>query len=138
MLWPRPQNKGVVSGLNYIRAYATYIVPPNPGKFEFDDDVGKEFFYVAVNSDPKTPSRSTRLENSQFPTNEGTNIAASGRQKGNISVRGIDDLVGRGVVFDPGLEDADPHVYFSTTAEDEETIAVVKFQLRHEKMESRK
>jgi hypothetical protein len=130
VLWPRPQNKGIVGASNHIGAHATYIIPPSPGKFEFDDDVGKELFYVAVSSDPTHTSLSTELDAFQFETNEATDTAKSGTQMDNISVRGLEGLVNRGVVFAPGVEDTDPHVYFS--AKDQGTIAAVEFQLQHE------
>ena len=52
---------------------------------------------------------------------------------GNIVIRG--NLFGggtiRGIVFDPGIDDSDPRLYFREAAADADTTAIVTFQLRH-------
>lgn len=146
MLWPRSQGKQETGPSNHVRGQTTYVVPPSPRAFIFDDEVGKESFYVAIEAEPiaptdapiapkqdnDKPSTTTATGTSQPRTNAAAGAPAPTTQIHNFSVRGLEGLVGRGVVFDPGPEDADPHVYFSASGEDDGTIAAVKFQLRHE------
>ena len=60
LLWPRPDNDRPDAYLdaNEVEAYQSYLIPPPPGVFEFDAEVGKEQFYVVIRSQPRTPELS--------------------------------------------------------------------------------
>ena len=146
LLWPQPQPNGEITASNHVRAKARYVVPPSPGLFIFDDEVGKESFYVAIEAEPRAktavgalpehdgPEHSKSSESGTSPAPREKTSSAEQRII-NFKVRGGDavGLASRGVVFDPGPQEHDPNVYFSASKEDDGTIAVLEFQLRHEK-----
>jgi hypothetical protein len=126
-----------------VRAKARYVVPPSPSLFVFDDEVGKEFFYVAIEAEPRVQGALPEHHGPELYKSSGSGTTPPPRKKTsnaeqriiNFKVRGGNavGLASRGVVFDPGPEEFDPNVYFSASKEDDGTIAVLEFQLRHEK-----
>ncbi len=128
LLWPPEPAPGSSGSPNAVRAQKTYVVPRPPAFFHFDDEVGDEFFYVAIAAEPQAPAVAGGGE---------APAVAGGRTRErveNFIVRGLHDTVdssGRGVILDPGVEDADPWLYFSAPAEADGTVAAVEFQLRH-------
>jgi len=145
VLWPQPQTNGEITASNHVRAKVPYVVPPSPGLFIFDNEVGKESFYVAVEAELRVHTVQGILAGHQGPEpfkSPGSGTSQHPRKKAasteqrivNFKVRGgdADGLASRGVVFDPGPEDFDPNVYFSASTDDDGTIAVLEFQLRHQ------
>jgi hypothetical protein len=141
LLWPKPN--GEITASNHVRAKARYVVPPSPSLFVFDDEVGKEFFYVAIEAEPRVQGALPEHHGPELYKSSGSGTTPPPRKKTsnaeqriiNFKVRGGNavGLASRGVVFDPGPEEFDPNVYFSASKEDDGTIAVLEFQLRHEK-----
>ncbi len=119
-LWPQKGSEAGASQYQEVKAGQTYLIPPSPGIFVFDEEVGQEEFIVAIRSQETAPE-----------------IGSSPGMKtiGNIVIRG-DPLSGgtfRGTYFDPGTDDPDPSLYFSAAPGDAATKAMVKFKLRHAK-----
>jgi hypothetical protein len=56
----------------------------------------------------------------------------AGQKIVQFSVRGPQHPI-RGVVYDPGPQDADPHTYFSAHPDDSTPDIVFEFQLLHER-----
>ena len=139
VLWPRlrPSEGSAVS--NHLSARATYIVPPSPAAFVFDEQEGAEFFYVTIESTATAKASQTAVdsgaksvEGSESTREQPPTGAPTRKRLLNLKVRGLEALVKRGIVFDPGPRDEDRHVYFAPSEEDSEGVAVVKFQLQHE------
>lgn len=137
-LWPHLSTDNKASEAFEIRAKQTYMVPPSPGVFIFDDKVGDERFYIAVRSEPKAPSlgmldRPDEYEPRQIPA------AIDIRdQPGTKEVQWLirDPFVEgttRGVTFDPGSAIGDLYRYFSAVASDTNTKAMVQLRLIHRK-----
>ena len=128
-LWPTKVNT------NKIQSQQSYQIPPAPGIFVFDKDTGSEFFYVVIRSDTKPPLRE-RSDAPATSTKRRTNDPASPSKSSpgetiNFLVRDPFGESTRGVVFDPGKDDADPYLYFSAALEETTKTAKVKFQLHH-------
>jgi hypothetical protein len=128
-LWPRKQDS------NEIRTEQTYEIPPRPGIFIFDKEVGDELFYVAIRSE-QTPPTLGRPTPRAKPTDskEKTAISDSRTPTTRITNFRIRDPFGgtpRGIIFDPGQDDTDPYLYFSAVPRDTTQSAMIEFQLRH-------
>jgi hypothetical protein len=127
-LWPTKLDN------NKIRAEQSYEIPPRPGILIFDKDTGDELFYVVIRSDRKPPtlgSSSPLAKNTEPPAKTTVAAAKSPGKITNFLVRDPFAESTRGVVFDPGTDDADPNLYFSAAAEDTARIAKITFQLHH-------
>jgi Domain of unknown function (DUF4384) len=153
LLWPLQEEERYLN-LNQVRTGRKLTVPPSPGKFIFDDEVGNEYFYVVIRPERLPPMLSAMdaLPDSDVEpfaekplgsdSEEGTFIdpkkiqaTLSPEPKQRIvqfSIRGSNRPI-RGVIFDPGPQDTDPHTYFSTPPEDDFLSNVFEFQLHHEK-----
>ncbi len=136
LIWPRmaADNKEEYLDMNRIRANQTYTVPPSPGLFIFDDEVGTEYFSVVVAAERKIPQLAAQdASRSEAIASTETN----GRTKRiiNFGVRSTkmpktQSL--RGVLYDPGKQDTDPFLYFATPADDDSAPIFVEFQLKHQ------
>lgn len=118
-----------------VHAGQSYEVPPGPGIFVFDKETGDEFFYVVIRPDaaPLTfvssasPAKPAEiLAQAQVPASK----TPAGKTT-NFLVRDPFGETTRGVVFDPGKDDADPYLYFSVAPQDASKSAKVTFQLHH-------
>ena len=136
LLWPRlaPDNEEEYLDMNQIKARQIKTVPPAPGLFIFDAEVGDEYFYAVVADERKVPQFSAKgVARSEV-------VAASddsGQRKRivNFGVRGGTKTTStplRGVIYDPGSEDTDPYLYFASPAGEDSQQVFVEFQLRHE------
>lgn len=131
-LWPNPESNDHFS----IKSIQTYTVPPSPGVFIFDNEIGEEQFYIAVRSEPKVPEPGVLDE---IVDKVEKTIAAPdiGEKPGTNSVEWVirGDPFGegskRGVIFDPGTKDSDPYRYFSAAPDDSSTKAMVQIMLKH-------
>jgi len=155
LLWPRVKWDEKMRHLDFNRVQAgqEINVPANPGKFTFDDEVGNEYFYVVIRSERHPPKWSaieaapdsgseapaetaSQPEDTETPTGKQQKKAPSlqvAEQKiVQFSVRWPRHPI-RGVVYDPGPQDADPHTYFSSHPDDGASDIVFEFQLFHEK-----
>ena len=139
ILWPRLRPSEGSVGSNQLSARATYIVPPSPAAFVFDEQVGAEFFYVTIESAAVAKAGQAAVDSGSKSAGDSESItkkpppdAPARKRILNFRVRGLEELVKRGVVFDPGPRDEDRHVYFAPSEENSEAVAVVKFQLQHE------
>lgn len=149
-LWPQQDARAGFASHLEVKTGQSYLIPPSPGVFIFDEEVGQEEFIVAIRSRKEAPDLSLLEAATSSPTpGIGTKtsaetqpqvrIEASSRPRkkttGNIAIRG-DPFSGgttRGIFFDPGTDDPDPRLYFSAALGDTATSAVVKFKLRHRK-----
>jgi hypothetical protein len=121
-LWPTPQGSTGGSTSDRLTANKPNLVPPPPAFFEFDDEVGEESFIVTI------LSGSSESASDGLPSDSTT-----GGVIVNFSLRGLDDFLKRGIIFNPGRDDSDHHVYFATPSggADEDSAAVLEFQLKH-------
>jgi len=127
-LWPTKLD------VNKLRAEQGYEIPPAPGIFVFDKDTGNEFFYVVIRSDPKPPNLGPSVpprKHIEPPARTPVTASTPAGKTINFLVRDPFGETTRGVVFDPGRDDVDPYLYFSTAAEDTGKTAKIKFQLHH-------
>ena len=145
-LWPQQSAQAGLSKHSQIKAGQSYLIPPSPGAFRFDEEVGQEEFIVAIRSQKKAPDLSlltaaappptpeVHTQSVAEPQNPGeTNPRPRKKTTGNIAIRG-DPFGGgatRGILFAPGTDDPDPRLYFSTALSGSATSAMVKFKLRH-------
>jgi hypothetical protein len=128
-LWPTTVNT------NKLQSRKSYEIPPAPGIFVFDQDIGREFFYLVIRSDIKKPigeKSGATVAREDRPTKPKTppSKQASGETI-NFLVRDPFGESTRGVVFDPGKDDVDPYLYFSAELEETTKTAKVRFQLHH-------
>jgi hypothetical protein len=130
-LWPRTN----MSDAFEIGSGQTYTVPPSPGSFVFDEEVGKEQFYIAVRSEPKVPNlnvlgKSGRADQTVGALNVNKKPVT---QEVEWVIRGDPFGEGstRGVVFDPGTKDGDLYRYFSAIPGDRSNKAMVQVILNH-------
>jgi len=128
-------NKDECLDMNRIKASQTYTVPSSPGIFIFDGEIGTEYFYVVIAADRKTPlltaQGAARSEVIASTKNNGPSkrIINFGVRSGAMATaRSL-----RGVLYDPGKEDADPFLYFAAPADDDSQPPLVEFQLKHQK-----
>ncbi len=156
LLWPRVENNGPVSHLdnNRVEAGKDVTVPASPGKFTFDSEIGSEDFYIVIRSNRKPPELTTS-ETSPVNGNRTSAVATpplehkksssaglaktdpdrlteapAGQKIVQFSVRGPKNPI-RGVVYDPGPQDQDPHTYFAAHPENENSDVVFEFKLLH-------
>jgi hypothetical protein len=128
-LWPRTQDD------NAIKSGITYEIPPRPGIFIFDAQVGQEYFYIAIRSN-QTPPKLDVLMPTGRAASQSKRVATAPTKTGgaditNFVIRDPFGETGRGVVFDPGKEDSDPYLYFSAVAKDNLSSAMIEFRLSH-------
>lgn len=128
-LWPRSQDD------NTIKAGQTYEIPPSPGVFVFDENVGQEYFYVAIRQKRVAPNLEVQVPAGRS-MNQTKRTQTSHEKEGNADItnfviRDPFGETGRGVVFDPGAVDSDPYLYFSAVAKDQLNSAMIEFQLKH-------
>lgn len=131
LLWPHEK----VSDTFKIDSVQTYTVPPSPGVFIFDEEVGKEHFFIAVRSEPKAPKLGVldsvdkaaqsvaTPEIGQKPSTDKVEWVIRGDPFGEGSKRGV--------IFDPGTADSDLFRYFAAAPGDFSTKAMVQIMLRH-------
>lgn len=136
LLWPRQakDNEDEYLDLNQIKAGQTYSVPPGPGLFIFDDEGGSEYFYAVVAEERKTPQFTAKSTARSDAIASADNSGQSKRIV-NFGVRSNTMTTStplRGVLYDPGKEDADPFLYFASPAEDDSRQISVEFQLKHQ------
>jgi hypothetical protein len=129
-LWPRTQDD------NAIKSGLTYEIPPKPGIFIFDKDVGQEYFYISIRSNQSPPKLDVLLPPASKPVSPNKRVVATPTKKGsaditNFVIRDPFGETGRGVVFDPGEEDSDLYLYFSAVAKDNLNSAMIEFRLSH-------
>lgn len=119
-LWPHTK----MSDTFEIRSGQTYAVPPSPGVFTFDEEVGKEQFYIAVRSEPEVPRPDVpgQEDNADQTTAPGDSEEPR--------VEEVEWII-RGVTFDPGAADGDLYRYFSAAPGDHSTKAMVEIMLMH-------
>jgi hypothetical protein len=168
LLWPRvePGNPPRHLDDNRVQARQETLVPPPPGSFVFDEEVGTEHFFVVLRPSREPPRLFSAPAPSEHavipapaavapapvtapprapPPRPGKPVAPPGpspittqRPQAKIvqfSVRGVGErgsAAVRGVVFDPGPQDPDPHVYFSAPAGSEASTTLFELQLRHD------
>jgi len=146
-LWPQRDPQKGSPRHQEVEAGESYLIPPHPGAFVFDEEVGQEEFIVAICSEQTAPnlslldapvpglSPSTGIQ-SPIGAADAVAAASSPRRKttGNIVIRDVfSGGTTRGIYFDPGTDDSDPRLYFSTAGADGATKAMLRFRLRHEK-----
>jgi len=153
LLWPLRDEEQALD-LNEVQNGQRLMVPPLPGKFIFDDEVGNEYFYVVIRSERRPPQLSaiktlpsadveSITEKSLSPggaaippdrpeTSQVTPFSAPKQRIVQFSIRGSKRPI-RGVIYDPGPQDTDPNIYFSTYPEDDASNNILEFQLRHER-----
>jgi len=145
LLWPRlrADQKDEYLDANQVRAGITYAIPPKPGVFIFDEEVGTEFFYLVIRPVKKVPELSTIRPGGKprpdspvsIPQASQVSTESQANRIVQFSVRSAEDPVGpgwRGVLFDPGPQDADRNIYFSAHPEDDGKFTMIEFQLQHE------
>ena len=155
LLWPRVKSDEKMSHLdfNQVQAGQEINVPASPGKFTFDNEVGNEYFYVVIRSKrhppelsaiepPSNPGSEAPEETTSHPEDTETPSGSpeknqpsrpvAGQKIVQFSVRGPRHPI-RGVIYDPGPQDADPHTYFSSHPDDRSSDIVFEFQLFHER-----
>ncbi len=154
LLWPRVNFGEKISHLDFNRVEAgrETTVPASPGKFTFDDEVGHEYFYAVIRPERRPPELSavvsapvagsqapaettSREEEKEPPAAKPSQERPpplAGQKIVQFSVRGPQHPI-RGVIYDPGPQDADPHTYFSAHPDDSGADIVFEFQLLHEK-----
>jgi hypothetical protein len=136
-----------------VQAGQEISVPANPGKFTFDDEVGNEYFYVVICSQQYPPELSAiesaadsvpeaSAETASHPVDTETSavkpeknqpsLPVAGQKIVQFSVRGSRHPI-RGVIYDPGSQDADPNTYFSSHPDDSSADVVFEFKLFHER-----
>lgn len=135
LLWPRlaTDNKDEYLDMNQIQANQTSTVPPTPGLFIFDGEVGDEHFYAVLADERKVPqfltggaAKSKVVESKD--NNQSKRIVNFGLRGGSKTTA----LPLRGVIYDPGKEDADPFLYFGAPVGDDNQQVFVEFQLKHQ------
>ena len=150
VLWP-PETNGQTAE-NAVKAHEDYVVPPKPGVFVFDEETGTEQLYVIIRSERKPPKLAAIGARFEQPDPEhkarpsagqGVTLGASRPQTAsapnqrfvNFAVRGFGDsstIPTRGIVFDPGTEASDPHLYFAADCAKDRTCDVLwEFTLNH-------
>jgi len=155
LLWPRVKFGEKMSHLDFNRVEAgrEVTVPASPGKFTFDDEVGHEYFYAVIRPERRPPKLSAMVSSpvsaSEAPAETASPLddkappatkpsqqrpppPMAGQKIVQFSVRGSQHPI-RGVVYDPGPQDADPHTYFSARPDDSAADIVFEFQLFHER-----
>lgn len=130
-LWPDPR----INSYFKISSKQTYDVPPAPGAFVFDEEVGQEQFYIAVRTEPRTPTLGVFESVDKVDRKVGiTEIGENSSDKEvEWVIRGnpFGENASRGVVFDPGKSSGDIYRYFSAVPGDLTTSAMVELMLRH-------
>ena len=134
-LWPGKTAQKTKQPSNKVYARQTYLIPPT-GVFRFDEEIGKELFYVAIRSEDTPPSFSVFADQSTDAQKSDAKGPAVPPQKAttridNFTIKDPFGIPERGVVFDPGTKDGDAYVYFSSLPEDTKTAAMIQFTLRH-------
>jgi len=128
-LWPMDEQTFA------IEAGRSYDIPPEPGIFVFDKEVGEELFYVAIRLDGKLPqlSGTARVEDAtaKKPAIATQDAKGSKSTVVNFRIRNPFGDSARGVTFDPGTNDEDPYIYFSAVPKDGTDKAMIEFQLQH-------
>ncbi|HET8541004.1 MAG TPA: DUF4384 domain-containing protein [Anaeromyxobacter sp.] len=129
VLWPRlaPRSDEPLDA-NAIRAHEPTAVPPSPASLRFDDRAGNELFYVVVRPDrspPRLGVAAAPVAARPFPGGENAVVQFSVRSGGGEPLRGV--------VFDPGAQDADPSFYFASAPSAASEDALLEFQLAHER-----
>ncbi len=155
LLWPRVNPDAAESHLDYNRVQAgeDIMVPARPGKFTFDDEIGNEYFYIVIRQErlppglsaidtvvnPESDAPSEKAEPvkeivtapEKNPASAQPAASVSDQKIVQFSIRGGNHPI-RGVVFDPGPKDADPHTYFSSHPDDGLADVILEFKLHHE------
>ena len=155
LLWPRVESGAAARHLDYnqVEAGLDSIVPASPGKFTFDDEIGNEYFYVVIRPERRPPELSAmdtaavsdsaapagtvplleeKAETAEKPVTKRPPPAVAGQKIVQFSIRGRQHPI-RGVIYDPGPQDDDPHTYFSSPPEDGLEDIVMEFKLLHER-----
>lgn len=136
LLWPRlaPDTEDEYLDMNRIKARQTYTVPPGPGFFIFDNEVGDEHFYAVIADERKLPQLTAKdagrseVVASKDNSGQGRKIINFGVRSGTMTT--ASPL--RGVIYDPGKEDEDPFLYFAAPGGGDGQQVLVEFQLRHQ------
>ncbi len=136
LLWPRlaADNKDEYLDMNRIQASQTNTVPPAPGLFIFDAEVGNEYFYAVLADERKVPQFMAKGAPRSEVVASKDNSSQSKRVV-NFGVRSGPKTTSttlRGVIYDPGREGADPFLYFAAPTGGDSQQVFVEFQLRHE------
>ncbi len=128
-LWPRGKE------LHELQAGQPYVIPPSPARFVFNNEIGQELFYVAIRPDPTPPLLGDELEPLlRQPTATESDSARPRLPTAKITNSMIRDPFrdsGRAVLFDPGTDDADRYLYFSTVPGAGVAHPKVQFKLQH-------
>jgi len=128
-LWPR---KGDGKVNNRVLAKQTYVVPPSPGVFIFDKQVGDEYFYIAINTMATQPVLDSAPQDvSPSVAVDQTASRKPATTQRNYLVKDPFGGQGKGVTFDPGTGDAAPYIYFSAVPGDARTRAMLEIRLSH-------
>lgn len=136
LLWPRlaADSKDEYLDMNRIQANQTNTVPPTPGLFIFDAEVGDEYFYAVLTDKRKVPqfltggAAGSEVVESKDNNSQSKRIVNFGLRSGSKTTV----LPLRGVIYDPGREDADPFLYFAAPVGDDNQQVFVEFQLKHQ------
>jgi hypothetical protein len=157
LLWPPPAGVPVDPGssANWLRPRTATPVPTPPAVFVFDDEIGNEYFFVAILQEPHPPILSAmeapeKKEPSAVPTRPVAPLSSPETLQAQeterlrpeteprivqFSVRGSAggaSIPSRGVFLDPSPQGSDPATYFSVLPRDLEGGLVFEFKLRHE------
>jgi hypothetical protein len=125
-LWPTGHE------MKRVEAGQMYEVPPSPGIFIFDKEIGDELFYVAIRTAPNLPvMKASSAKEPEVGVNAAHANTSPASQIINFAVRDPFGGTTRGVVFDPGKEQSDPYLYFSPESAQGSQDAVIQFQLHH-------
>lgn len=136
LLWPREPSTAKGSPPLQVRVQQEkkYIIPPEPGFFYFDEETGDETFCVVIRKTPwSIPNvEEARLDDEPQPIPP-MNFTLQADQNIRVEAQGKGEILVREVLFDPGKNDPDPAVYFSSyPGDDAEDIRAI-FKLKHEK-----
>jgi len=138
LLWPDASaEQSATADTNRIAAKKSFLVPPKPGSFVFDHEIGEEVFYLVIRSKDEAPKLEV-IENIVSKNESALNKTATGvkpkTRVTQIGVRGHTDAASEGyrsVTFDPGTRDADPNIYFSAHPKNINDMTIFEFKLRH-------
>jgi hypothetical protein len=132
LLWPAAEPGDIEAPLAVrVRARQTVLVPPKPGRFVFDEEVGREQFYVALFAGPRVDAASAA------PVEQDGTVSPLPPEDFQVFVREpqeseVRGLAERGVVFDPGPANDDRGRYLAPGDPRADRAIVHGFRLRHE------
>lgn len=130
LLWPRLQPGAMSSPAQRIEAGVMYLVPPHPGTFQLDQEVGKETFFIVISTNPES-IRLDAFRDQQAAQSQANGHAVDREDPDNFAVRQLSEEASRSVMLNPGPTAADPYVYFSAARNQGAASAVIEIELNH-------